>query len=858
MFPANITRAEAQERAKLIKTHSYQVTLDFSGNTPDPEKQFFSTSIINFSGIAAGKTHLDFIADELSAIKLDGVELPTSDFTGERYPLEITVGEHTLEVSGFCRYSRTGEGLHRFIDPADNCTYLYTQFETADSRRAYAVFEQPNLKAEFSFSVIAPSTWKVFSNSPTPAAQDLGNGISRWDFAKTKRISSYITAICAGDFHVVEDTYNAKQEIPLCIAVRKSLAEYLDADRIFTTTKEGFDVFLDIFDTPYPFDDYAQIFVPEFNFGAMENAGCVTFRDEYIFRSKVTKASYEARDNTILHEMAHMWFGDLVTMKWWDDLWLNESFAEFASHFVQEQIAKRGGTASEPWVTFSNQRKAWAYRQDQLPSTHPIAADMVDLEAVEHNFDGITYAKGASTLRQLVAAVGQEEFLAGVRKYFKKHAFSNTELRDLLVELESASGRNLDYFVSDWLGETGVNTLSPEFTLAADGSYQSFAVKQSANPQHPTLRKHRLGIGCYNLEAGKLVNTKSFLTDIAGENTTIPELVGIPQPDLLLLNDGDFTYAKIRLDDRSLKTLLSHIQDISDPLARALCWAAAWDMFRDAEMSAADFLDLIIQGIGYETDLTGVRSLINRAETAIGWYCAPELRQELKQKWHAATATLLAKAESGSDYQLAFAQALVSSADLHTTALLESWLANKDIPAGLQIDADLRWRIIQVLSRLGVYGETEIAAELAKDATVTGQEKAMGARATRPDATAKATAWQQLVIEDETPNATHEQGCLGFWAFNQEDVLAPYVSKYLEAVSDIAHGKHGWDRRSATIRNNVLGLLYPRTLADTKFVADLEQWLSENELPSGILRVVAECLDETKRALRCQKRSLQG
>ncbi|PIE97318.1 MAG: aminopeptidase N, partial [Propionibacterium sp.] len=474
---------------------AYRVTVDLS-DTADTQL-FKSTSELNFEG-KAGNTYLDLIADSVLSASLDGQVIDTSGFDGYRLPITIpNEGTHTVVVQAKCRYSNSGEGLHRFVDPADGKTYLYTQFETADARRMYANFEQPDQKATFQLNVLAPSHWKVLSNTAQVQPIPVSEQISRWEFAATPRISTYITALIAGEYHTVNTQINSKAGVlPASVSCRASMAEYLDAENIIETTQRGFEVFEAAFGVPYAFDSYDQIFVPEFNAGAM---------DQYLFRSRVTARELEARDNTILHELAHMWFGDLVTMQWWDDLWLNESFAEWASHFAADEIANRYGTTANPWASFSNERKAWAYLQDQLSTTHPIAADMSDLEKVEQNFDGITYAKGASVLKLLVSIVGRDAFLTGVGQYFNKYAFQNTKLTDLLAELQSASGRDLSWFSGQWLETAGVNTLWADFDVDQNGNFTRFEINQSAAKQWPTLRMHRLGIGIYRSSADGLI-----------------------------------------------------------------------------------------------------------------------------------------------------------------------------------------------------------------------------------------------------------------------------------------------------------------------------------------------------------------
>ena len=400
-------------------------------------------------------------------------------------------------------------------------------------------------------------------------------------------------------------------------------------EELVRLTEAGFAFFEEAFDYPYPFGKYDQLYVPEYNMGAMENAGCVTLRDEYLPRGRQPRSFYEFRCSVILHEMAHMWFGDLVTMKWWDDLWLNESFAEWACYHAEVEATEY----DDAWTGFANARKQTGYRQDQMPSTHPIAADNYDLRAVEVNFDMITYAKGASVLKQLVAWVGLEDFLAGLRQYFRDFEFASSEFGDLLAALEQASGRELSGWAEEWLQTAGVNTLSPDFDLDDQGRYRRFAVAQGAHPDWPTLRRHRFGIGLYDHDrAGHLVRRRYVEVDVEGDGTDVEELVGEAQPALLLLNDGDLAYAKIRLDDRSLATAVAGLSGLPDSLPRALLWGAAWDMTRDAEMTATDFVDLVLANIGAETDAWGLSRIPTYAATAIGTYAAPGHRAALRAR----------------------------------------------------------------------------------------------------------------------------------------------------------------------------------------------------------------------------------
>ena len=857
MFPANITRSDASARSAVLTTHSAQVTVDLSGGFGgldyDPVALFGSTSTLKFHSSAKTDTWANLIADRLVSATLDGRPLKPDALRDHKLHFRVRSGEHVLVVTALCRYSHTGEGLHRFVDPVDDVVYCYTQFETADARRMYACFEQPDLKASFALTVLAPADWTVLSNSPAVAPTPVREGVAKWTFAPTPPISTYITALIAGGFHTVTDTYSGTGgTVPLTLACRRSVAEFLDADRIFATTKGGFDVFEEAFGRSYPFADYAQVFVPEFNAGAMENAGCVTIRDEYLYRSRVTNAAYETRANTILHELAHMWFGDLVTMKWWDDLWLNESFAEWASHYCQAELRARTGTGDDPWATFCNARKNWAYRADQLPSTHPVAADMVDLEAVELNFDGITYAKGASVIRQLVAFVGQDAFLAGVRAYFAKHAWGNTTFDDLLAALTAASGRDLSNFAADWLRTAGVNTLRAEFETGSDGTFTRFALRQTAPEQWPTLRRHRLAVGLYDRVDGRLTRVHRVEVDIAGELTEIPELVGRPRGALILPNDDDLTYAKIRLDAASLQTLVEGIDTLDSALARALCWGAAWDMCRDAEFSASDFVDLALAGIDTETDSTAVQSLLNQARMAIDYYTPAPARAALNEHFVAGVARLLKGAAPASDHQLNYARALASAADGEAVAaVLKAWLAGEEAPDGLAIDTDLRWHLLTQLARIGAVGTAEIDGELATDNTARGAERAAGARAALPGPDDKAEAWRLATVSD-TPNETQYQLCANFWQVGQEDALLPYLAAYQQLAEKISAGSDGWSERSSAIRQNALGLLFPKTVLNRERLAGFDTWLAGAGLSDPVSRQVTERRDDAERALRCQ------
>ncbi len=837
----NLTRDEAAERARILDVASYDVSLDLTTS----DTTFGSTTVIRFSCSQPGATtFVDLVGATVHEIALNGRSVDPAAYADSRIQLTDLAADNELRVVADCTYSHTGEGLHRFVDPADKLVYLYTQFQVPDARRVYTTFEQPDLKATFTFHVTAPAHWEVVSNSPTPQPESLDAGRAVWHFEPTKRMSTYITALVAGEYAAVRDTYRGERgEIPLGIFLRESLVPHLDHDDLFEVTKQGLAYFEDAFDMAYPFGKYDQLFVPEYNMGAMENAGCVTFRDEYIYRSRQTQAAYQGRANTILHEMAHMWFGDLVTMKWWDDLWLNESFAEWASHEASAHATKY--TAA--WTNFCNARKTWAYRQDQLPSTHPIAADNYDLEAVEVNFDGITYAKGASALRQLVAWVGPVEFIAGLRTYFDRHAFGNSELNDLLKALEEASGRELGSWTKEWLQTSGVNTLRPAFDVDDTGAFTSFAVQQSAHPEYPVLRRHRLAVGLYDLTEDGLTRRSSIELDVSGEDTPVPQLVGEQQPDLVLLNDGDLTYAKVRLDGRSLATIVAHIDRFQDSLSRALAWGAAWDMTRDAEMRATDWVSLVLRGLGVEDDQFAVRSLVSRAGQAISQYAAPANRSLLVDRWETGLLRLLREAEPGSDAQLAFARGLAQAAHgVEALELLGGLLDGSKTVEGLAVDTDLRWLILTGLAREGRADDTAVDRELERDNTISGQESAAAARAAMPTAAAKEHAWAQAVDRDDIANETMRSIALSFNQPRQEEVLRPYLARYLTAAETI------WESRGVHHATTVLTFMFPRELASRETLEATDAWLATGKGNPAARRLVSEGRDDVARALAAQ------
>jgi len=838
----NSTRAEAAARAAHLAVASYELTLDLTTG----DETFISETIIKFTCNKPGyETFLDAVGKNVISATLNGQVVDTSNYDGESIFIKNLAADNELIIKMNGLYSKTGEGLQRSVDPVDNEVYLYSQGETAFIRKMYPCFDQPDLKATFTLTAIAPDHWSVISNNPVKEKSQLADKKAKWSFTTTPRISTYITALIAGPYYSVTDQYVGKKTVPLGIYCRKSLAEYLDPEDIFTITKQGFAYFEKVFGLEYPFEKYDQIAVVDFNWGAMENAGAVTFLERLlVFRSKVTERMYNARANTILHEMAHMWFGNMVTMKWWDDLWLNESFAEWSSYLAMVE----GTRFKNSWTGFNQERKNWAYRQDQLTTTHPIVSDMVDIDTVAGNFDGISYAKGASVLQQLVSHVGRDNFIAGLQKYFTKHAFKNTTLEDLLSELTITSGRDLKPWVSTWLQTAGVNTLRPALEIEND-KYKSVAVIQEV-PTMPVgsseLRPHRMAVGLYDLVGDKIALRKSVELDVAGSKTVVSELAGEKVADLLLINDRDLSYAKVRFDDRSIATLKAHLGKIDNSLTRALCWSAAWDMLRDAEINATDFIDIALAGLTGEDDIATVTIIANQLITAVEFYSSPTKRDSARLKVGNAFEFMLANAKAGSDHQLQFARNFTSFASsAEHNDLIKELLDGK--LAGLKVDADLRWTFVIALSERGLMDKEALAAELSKDNTLTGQLSHATALAAMPTPEAKAETWKSITTEEIT-TSLREAKLAGFMRALHRPLLAAYVDPYFDLLLET------WGKKSYEVASKFVTGMYPAYITNQATLDKTINWLATTgkDGQAGLRRLVSEGRDSLERALKVQ------
>jgi aminopeptidase N len=796
------------------------------------EKRFGSATTVSFRCHEPGAATFIEFAGDVHRAELNGRNLP-APVEGGRLRLEGLAAENSLTIEGEGSYSRDGTGITWFRDPVDGRTYLHSQFAEHVACLGYPCFDQPDLKATFDFKVKAPDGWVVVSN--TAGSRDAQG---EWAFPTTAVMSTYVTAVVAGEY---QGFHHEHRGIPLGVYCRRSLAEHLDVDEIFDITRQGLDFFERRFGFAYPFGKYDQLFVPDFTSGAMENAACVTHNERMVFRSRVTDAERMGRAETILHEMAHMWFGDLVTMTWWDDLWLNESFAEYMGYLACVEATR----FKSAWLVFANATKAGAKAQDQLPTTHPVVADIPDVESIKLNLDGITYNKGASVVKQLVAWVGEAAFFKGVESYFKAHAYSNTGLRDFLEALEGASGRDLESWSRLWLERAGVNTLEASLAIN-NGRVDSATLVQTAPADHPTLRPHHLRVGLFGLEGGRLRVRSVIDADVDGATTELPQLAGQPVPDLVLVNHDDLTYAKLKLDERSLETVKRHLRDMDDPLARALVWGALWDMTRDANMRAREFVAVSLENIDVETDAPTVEALIARIQTAITTFGAPSNRSSLRGALAGAARQQMESSQPGGDLQLLWAHALIRSArDALDVAWVHGLLDGTASVDGLSVDFDIRWAAVTTLVEIGAAGEELIERELARDPTDSGRRRGALARASRPDASAKQDAWRAVVLDGEPSLVMKRDISYGFHRVDQQELLRPYVRPFFESIMPV------WESHDSEEAISIVTHMYPRAVFTQEVVEATDEALSA-DLPGPLKRALLESRDAVMRALRAQ------
>jgi aminopeptidase N len=808
----------------------YDVQLDLTGD----DETFTSETTVAFRCLRPGAgTFIEFIGPAVERIELNGQTLPAEAFDGGRIELTGLQEQNVLRVSAIARYMHDGTGLSRFQDPIDGRDYLHTSFESNDAHRVFACFDQPDIKGTFALQVTAPADWTVVSNM-----QGAKNDEGVWHFPATKVISTYLTAVVAGHYYAVHAQH---RDIPMGIYCRQSLAPYLDPDEIGELTGQGLDYFESRYGIPYMFGKYDQLFVPEFSAGAMENPGCVTFNERYIFRSRVTQAARQRRAETILHEMAHMWFGDLVTMQWFDDLWLNESFATFMGSVASAEATR----FKNAWTQFAAETKVAARIQDEMPTTHPIVADITDVDSVHLNFDKITYNKGGAVLKQLAAWLGEETFFDGVHIYLERHSYANATLADFLAALEEASGRDLKAWARVWLEEAGVNKLALDLEVQ-DHRIKSAAVVQTAPESHPVLRPHHLRLGLFDVAADHdraFERRRTVELDVEGARTPVPQLAGEIANDFVLINDGDLTYARSALDAGSLDVLLESRLQLDDDLARAVVWGALWDMVRNAELRAEEYVDISVRCIDIETDPAVFQTLIFRTFAALEEYASLAHRGRLREDVARAAFDRLKQIPSGSDLQLhwtyTFIDAARQSADLAWVAGL---LDGKTRLDGLTVDFAVRWAAVTALATVGAAGSEVIADELERDPTDMGRRAAAAARAARPAPEAKAEAWE-AVTNGRVSLATKRAIADGFHRPDQESLLTAYVQPYFDMLLPF------WESHDIDEALMYVRWMYPTTIITPEVVTLTDKWLAR-DLPGPARRSLLESQDEIKRALR--------
>jgi aminopeptidase N len=826
-----LTRDEAQTRARLLDVHRYAICLDLTAG----DETFDSRTVIRFTAEAAGDTFVELKPAELRSATLDGQPLDPGTLLDNRLPLkDLKPGEHELRIDATMRYSRTGEGMHRFTDPTDGETYVYTQLFLDDVQRVFAAFDQPDLKAVFDLTVKAPEGWNVLANGITTHE---GDGV--WRAATTPLISTYLVAVAAGPWHSVTTEHRG---LPFGIHCRRSLAPHLDADadELFEVTRQCFDRYHEKFEEPYPFDSYDQAFVPEFNAGAMENPGLVTFRDEFVYRSAVTDTERQTRAMVIAHEMAHMWFGDLVTLRWWDDIWLNESFAEYMGY----QTTAEATRFTDTWTDFGVSRKSWGYDADQRPSTHPVAPEAVDDTASALlNFDGISYAKGASALRQLVAWLGEKDFLAGINTHIARHRFGNAALADFIDSLASATDRDVHAWADAWLRTSGVDTLTPQLTQADNGTC-------TLTVDHDGSRPHRISVGLYDhhlADDGALTLRERLEIDIP---QTAPQPLG-KRPDLLLLNDGDLTYAKIRFDTTSFETVHSALAGLPQPLGRAVVWNALRDAVRDGHLPATAYLDTARTHLPHETDLALVEGVLAFAAGHIAdRYLPTDARPAALTTLTALCRDLIRRTEDGDNpgLRLIAVRHFIDAAAHPDT--IAAWLADGTVPGGPELDPELRWRILGRLAVLGAVDDSAITAELDRDPSATGQEGAARCRAALPDPEAKRRAWEAMFTTDERTDLSNylfTATAQGFWQPEQADLVEEYTDRYWTDAPALAA------RRGPAIAGAAGRWAFPRHAVSEDTLRRGEQCLREADPIPALRRRLIDELDDLARALRIRQ-----
>ena len=874
--PTNLRHEEASWRSSVCRVPSSHVAVDLTEATARHEAAFGVRCLMRLDiRQRAEGLWVDFVGQTVDSLSIDGQPAPVT-WDGARIGLPVLdPGEHTVEITARGRYSNSGQGLHRFHDPVDGATYLYTHFEPSDARRAWPVMEQPDIKTRFSLEVTHPRGWTVMSNTRPQAdgsSPQSPTGSEVTSFVASRPLPSYLTALAAGSWHQVTGQWTSPSRpgltIPLSWSCRASLAEHLDAAELLDLTRAGLDLYDRAYAYGFPWDSYDSVLVPEYNLGAMENPGCVTFNEElYLFRGPVTRSQRAGRANTILHEMCHMWFGDLVTPTWWEDTWLKESFADHQGTWAEAEAA--GYT--EAWVSFASTRKAWAYLEDSRPATtHPIVAQVDDVEAARQAFDGITYAKGAAVLKQLVAHVGQEIFLKASGLLFERRAYGNASLDDFLRVLSQISGRDMHDWARAWLHTAGPSVITDELAVH-EGRIASLTLRQEGTDSmtgQSVLRPHTLIVGLYSFDEGEaLVRTHRLPVTLDAERLDVAEAVGLPAPDLVVVNDEDLTYAVVRPDDASLSCLTTSLGSLHDPMARSLAWSMLHNLVRDAVIDAALFVQAVLAHADDDTEPSTLTVLLNQALRVACRYAGSHTRRALLERLLADDSTDLSKeaepavlhggwgrlraAAPGSDAQIVRARAwleaagqarLLGEAGSAQVAARAREILDGALP-GLGLDADMRWRALTALARLDAVSADDLEAQRKADLTASGITHYLQASSSMPRQDIKDEVFDRLLNDKALSNDHVDALVAGFAVDAHRELTAAFTPRYLQELTGL------WSGRGQEIATRLVVGLFP-ACGDEVDAQAVEGWLAtQPEAPSALRRLILKSLDDLRRAL---------
>jgi len=833
-----LTQEDARRRAELVSRPEYALQLDLTAKA----ERYQGAVTVTFEMAQAGATFLDCTSARLITVEVNGAAIDAPDWNGYRLTLHgLRQGSNTVRIAYENEYNHGGDGFHQFIDPEDGEEYLYTNFEPYNAHWLFPCFDQPDIKGRYTLAVSAPSAWKLIANGREDTVERLDGNRRRITFARTRPFSTYLFALIAGPYEVFQDQW---EDIPLGFYARKSLAPFVDVEELARVTKQGMEFYARFFDYGYPFEKYDQIFVPEFNAGAMENVGAVTHSERMVFRDPPTETDRLDRAEVILHELAHMWFGNLVTMRWWNDLWLNESFATYMSYLCMVDATR----FKSSWQVFNAGMKNWAYTQDERVTTHPISGVVRDTDETFLNFDGITYGKGASAIKQLVAAIGVEGFREGMRRYFKRHEYGNTTLADWLDDLGAGAGRDLHPWAQAWLETASLNTISAHVERAGDW-IGSLELRQDAPDEHPTIRPHTLDIALVRNEGGAiLIDSVPATIDSASER--IEEAAGRPFPGLVFPNHNDHGFVKVALDERSIAFIHDNLNRIDDALLRQLIWHTLWTMVRDQQLKSTDFINLAAANVVAETDHGLVESILGRMSAAVSRYVPEDAKAEAAHRMFA-TAWGALEAVTDPDLKIIWGRTLFGVALNPDDAVHACELADGvRTVEGFTVDQDMRWSAAASAVALDLNGAWErVERERARDRSDRGQRAYLRCEVSRPDGDGKEDAWQKFT-EEKGYGSLHLTGAAmsGFHWWVQADLLEPYVDRYFKQLPNI------FDTRDNEFAQRYFSNLFPGYRVEQSTLDQAQAILdAHGERIPTLRRQLMEAIDDLQRAIRCRE-----